>query len=172
MFLFGAQAIGAVLWGGLADVVGVVPAFLIATLALLVGVASFRFWPFFDTGQIDSHTVSPWPEPELAIEPQPDGGPVVIENVYSIASAKEDAFFEIMSHLRRSRMRTGATWWGLFRVGEKGHKFVEMFTMPSWEEHLRQHRYRITGRDATFDTQARELSDPPSRTSHLIGVDR
>jgi hypothetical protein len=69
-------------------------------------------------------------------------------------------------------MRTGATWWGLFRVGEKGHKFVEMFSMPSWEEHLRQHRYRMTGRDATFDTQARELSDPPSGTSHLIAVDR
>jgi MFS family permease len=172
MFLFGAQAIGAVLWGGLGDVLGVVPAFLIATLVLVVGVASFRFWPFFDTGQIDSRTVSPWPEPELAIEPQPNGGPVVIENVYSIASAKEDAFFEVMSHLRRSRMRTGATWWGLFRVGEKGHKFVEMFSMPSWEEHLRQHRYRMTGRDATFDTQARELSDPPSGTSHLIAVDR
>jgi MFS family permease len=172
MFLFGAQAIGAVLWGGLADVLGVVPAFLIATLALVVGVASFRFWPFFDTGQIDSRTVAIWPEPELAIEPQPNGGPVVIENVYNIASAKEDAFFESMSHLRRSRMRTGATWWGLFRVGEKGHKFVEMYSMPSWEEHLRQHRYRLTGRDATFDTQARELSDPPSHTSHLISVDR
>jgi MFS family permease len=172
MFLFGAQAIGAVLWGGLADVLGVVPAFLIATLALLVGVASLRLWPFFDTGQIDSRTVAIWPEPELAIQPQPNGGPVVIENVYSIASAKEDAFFDVMSHLRRSRMRTGATWWGLFRVGEKGHKFVEMFTMPSWEEHLRQHRYRVTGRDATFDTQARELSDPPSHTSHLISVDR
>ena len=69
-------------------------------------------------------------------------------------------------------MRTGAIWWGLFRVGEKGHKFVEMFTMPSWEEHLRQHRYRVTGRDASFDTQARELSDPASQTLHLISVDR
>jgi hypothetical protein len=77
-----------------------------------------------------------------------------------------------MSHLRRSRMRTGATWWGLFRVGERSHKFVEMFTMPSWEEHLRQHRYRLTGNDATFDKEAKALSDPPSRTSHLIAVDR
>jgi MFS family permease len=172
MFLFGAQAIGAVLWGAIGDVLGVVPAFLIAALVLLVGVATFRFWPFFDISQVDTHTAPIWPEPELAIDPQPNGGPVVIENFYSIASAKEEAFLELMSHLRRSRMRTGATWWGLFRVGERSHKFVEMFTMPSWEEHLRQHRYRLTGNDATFDKEAKALSDPPSRTSHLIAVDR
>ena len=172
MFLFGAQAMGAVLWGVVADVLGVVPAFLIAALALLIGVASFRFWPFFDISELDTRTVPIWPEPELVIDPEANGGPVVIENIYSIASANEQAFLDAMSHLRRSRMRTGATWWGLFRVGEKGHKFVEMFSMPSWEEHVRQHRYRITGRDATFDARARELSDPPSRTSHLIAVDR
>jgi MFS family permease len=171
MFLFGAQALGAVLWGAIGDVLGVVPAFLIAASVLLVGVASFRLWPFFDISRIDPRTVPIWPEPELAIDPQPTGGPVVIENVYSIASGKEEVFLDLMSHLRRSRMRTGATWWGLFRVGEKGHKFVEMFSMPSWEEHLRQHRYRLTGNDATFDNEARALSDPPSRTSHLIGVD-
>jgi MFS family permease len=171
MFLFGAQAIGAVLWGAIADVLGVVPAFLIAALALLVGVATFRLWPFFDLSKIDTRTAPIWPEPELAIDPELNGGPVVIETVYMVASAKEETFLDVMSHLRRSRMRTGATWWGLFRVGEKGHKFVEMFSMPSWEEHLRQHRYRLTGNDATFDKEARALSDPPARTSHLIGVD-
>ncbi len=171
MFLFGAQAVGAVLWGAIGDVFGVVPAFLIAALFLLVGVATFRLWPFFDISQIDTSTAPIWPEPELAIDPELKGGPVVIETVYMVASAKEEAFLDVMSHLRRSRMRTGATWWGLFRVGEKGHKFVEMFSMPSWEEHLRQHRYRLTGNDATFDKEARALSDPPARTSHLIGVD-
>jgi len=170
MFLFGAQAIGAVLWGALADVLGVAPAFLIAALALLVGVASFRLWPFFDISQVDTRTTPIWPEPELAIDP--NSGPVVVENVYNVASAKEAAFLDVMSHLRRSRMRTGATWWGLYRVGERGYKFVEMFSMPSWEEHLRQHRYRLTGNDAGFDNEARALSDPPSRTSHLIAVDR
>jgi MFS family permease len=172
MFLFGAQAIGAVLWGIIGDVLGVLPAFLIAALVVLVGVASFRLWPFFDISQIDTRTGAVWPEPELAIDPQLNGGPVMVENVYIIESAKEEAFLDLMSHLRRSRMRTGATWWGLFRVGEKSHKFVEMFSLPSWEEHLRQHRYRLTGNDATFDTKARALSDPPSRTSHLIAVDR
>ncbi len=172
MFLFGAQAIGALLWGGIADVFGVVPAFLIAALVLLVGVATFRLWPFFDLSQIDTRTTPIWPEPELAIEPQPNGGPVVVESVYNIPSAKEEAFLDVMSHLRRSRMRTGATWWGLFRVGEEGHNFVEMFSMPSWDEHVRQHRYRLTRRDATLDKEARALSDPPARTSHLIAVDR
>jgi MFS family permease len=172
MFLFGAQAVGAVLWGAIGDVLGVVPAFLIATVVLLIAVATFRLWPFFDISQIDTRTAPIWPEPELEVDPQATGGPVVIETVYVIATAKEEAFLDLMSHLRRSRMRTGATSWRLFRVGERGHKFVEMFSMPSWEEHLRQHRYRLTGNDATFDREARALSDPPPRTSHLIAVDQ
>jgi MFS family permease len=171
MILFGAQALGALLWGAIGDVFGVVPAFLIAALVLLAGVASFRWWPFLDLSLIDTRTAPAWPEPELAIEPQPEGGPVVVENVYTIPSTQEAAFLDLMSHLRRSRMRTGATWWGLFRVGERGHKFVEMFSIPTWEEHLRQHRNRLTGRDATLDKEARALSEPPSRTSHLIAVD-
>ena len=40
-----------------------------------------------------------------------------------------------------------------------------------WDEHLRQHRYRITGTDHEFEEVADALSDPPPEVSHLIAVD-
>ena len=171
MVLFGAQAIGAVLWGVLGDMLGVRPAFLIAAFILLAGVASFRLWPFIDISRIDPQTASIWPEPELAVDVDPDRGPVVVENIYTIAPTDEKTFLELMSHLRRSRLRTGATWWGLFRKGERGHSFIEMYSMPSWNEHLRQHHSRLTANDRHFDQQAKALSDPPEQTWHLISVD-
>ena len=171
MLLFGGQAVGAALRGAVGDTIGVVPAFLIAAGLLLVVVASFRWWPFLDLSQIDPHTTTIWPEPELAITPDPESGPIVIENVYTIPAPKEEAFLQVMARLRRSRLRTGATRWELLRMREHGHSFIEMFSMSSWQDHLRQHRYRLTTRDAALDKEARALSDSPVQTSHLIAGD-
>jgi MFS family permease len=171
MLLFGAQAIGAVAWGALGDVFGVVPVFVMAAVVLLAAVASFRWWPFYDLSRIDPRTSPIWPEPEMAIDPGPESGPVVIETIYTIPAGKHDAFLALGPHLRRSRLRTGATRWALFEKGERGHTFVEMYSMPSWAEHLRQHRDRQTANDAAFDREARALSDPPAQTWHLIAVE-
>jgi MFS family permease len=171
MLLFGAQAVGAVLWGAIGDTIGIVPAFLLAAGLLLFGIGSFRWWPFLDLSRIDPRTRAVWPEPELAITPDPESGPVVIENVYTIPTPKEEAFLQLMSRVRRSRLRTGAMRWTLFREGERSQSFIEMYSMSSWQDHLRQHRYRITTHDAALDKEARALSDSPIQTWHLIAVD-
>jgi MFS family permease len=171
MLLFGAQAVGAVLWGAIGDTIGVMPAFLIASGLLLIGIGSFRWWPFLDLSRVDPRTRAVWPEPELAITPDPESGPVVVENVYTIPTPKEEAFLQLMSRVRRSRLRTGATRWTLFRKGERSNSFIEMYSMSSWQDHLRQHRYRITSHDAALDNAARALSDSPVQTWHLVAVD-
>ncbi len=94
-----------------------------------------------------------------------------VETVYSIAPHCEEAFLEAMIQVRLSRLRTGASRWTLYRDGERPHTFVETFVVASWEEHLRQHRDRLTGADRDFDAQARSLSNPSSQTRHLIAVE-
>ena len=76
-----------------------------------------------------------------------------------------------MTAVRRSRLRSGAIGWELYREGETAQRFVETFTVPSWEEHLRQHRGRLTGNDAAIEQKARALSDPPPATTHLFPAD-
>jgi MFS family permease len=171
MVLFGAQGVGAVMWGAIAEPLGLRAAFLIAAAAMLAGVASMRFWPFVETAGMDRRTTAYWPEPHLAFDTKLDSGPVVVRNTYTIASDKEQSFLEAMARVRQSRLRTGATQWGLFRDGEVAHRFVELYVVPSWDEHLRQHRYRITGTDHEFEERGDALSDPPPEVSHLIAVD-
>ncbi|MGD0195291.1 MAG: MFS transporter, partial [Candidatus Dormibacteria bacterium] len=108
---------------------------------------------------------------ELAVEASPEHGPVVVRITYTISTEREDAFLGAMVRVRLSRLRTGATQWGLFRDGEVPHDFVELFVVGSWDEHLRQHTDRITGTDEEFLDAARALSDPPPRTSHLIAAE-
>ncbi len=171
MVLFGAQGVGAVMWGAIAEPLGVQAAFLVAAAAMVAGVASLRVWPFLETAGMERSTRAYWPEPQLAFEAKLDSGPVVVRNTYTIASEREQAFLEAMARVRQSRLRTGATQWGLFRDGEVAHRFVELYVVPSWDEHLRQHRYRITGTDHDFEETADALSDPPPEVSHLIAVD-
>lgn len=57
------------------------------------------------------------------------------------------AFLAAMQQLRRSRRRTGAMSWELYRDGDRPVRFVELFRVPSWQEHLRQHAGRLTAAD-------------------------
>jgi MFS family permease len=171
MLLFGTQALGSVLWGAVAEWMGVVAAFLIAAATLIIGLSTIRLWPFFDVAQLD-RSVSPfWPEPQLVFDPEPSSGPVMVETVYTIAAEREGAFLDAMVQVRLSRLRTGASRWALYRDGEQAHTFVETFTVASWEEHLRQHHDRLTGADRDFDLKARDLSDPTPETRHLIAAE-
>ena len=79
-------------------------------------------------------------EPRLAFDPAPDAGPVLVTVEYIVTPEREADFLEATADLRQSRLRTGGTSWELYRDGERPDRFVEIFSVPSWEEHLRQHR--------------------------------
>jgi len=171
MVLFGAQAFGALAWGFIAAPFGIVPTFLIAAAVMLAGVATMRFWPVIDTSGMDRTTVEYWRAPNLAVDAAPKDGPVVVSTVYTVEADNEEAFVRAMARVRLSRLRTGATNWGLFRDGEAPHQFVELYVVSSWEEHLRQHSERLTRTDQQYDQEAQALSTAPENTSHLIAVD-
>ncbi len=76
-----------------------------------------------------------------------------------------------MRRVRESRLRTGAIQWGLFRSGERSGEFEEIFVVPSWDEHLRQHRERMTATDLAYEDQAKALSDTSPQMWHLLPTD-
>ena len=168
--LFGAQAAGAVLWGIMAGPAGLVATFLIAAAAMVAGAATIRLWPLLETSGTDRSLAVYWPEPHLVFDPEPQAGPVLVTTTYTVTPQHEQPFLQEMSWVRRSRLRTGAVEWGLYRDGETVHRFVECFVVPSWEEHLRQHRERQTGADRQHEEQAAALSDPPPQTTHLLAA--
>jgi hypothetical protein len=40
--------------------------------------------------------------------------------------------------------------------------------VPSWEEHLRQHRHRLTGTDQNIEREAMDLAARPLEVVHLL----
>jgi MFS family permease len=169
MVLFGGQAAGALVWGAVAGATGLVPAFLISAVIMAAGAATIWFWPFHQIANMDRSLVR-WPEPQLLLSADDSGGPVLVRITYTIAAGQEQPFLQAMGRLRRSRLRTGATDWALYRDGQNPRLFVELFAVPSWEEHLRQHRERQTGTDLEYRDDAAALSDPPPQTDHYLAA--
>jgi MFS family permease len=163
----GGQAIGSVLWGVLADRLGLVVTFLAAGVLLTAGAATIRWWPMIDTARLDRDPAIYWPEPHLDIDPDCDQ-PVRVELTYLVRPERQDEFLDAMRWVRRSRLRTGANSWDLYRAGEEPDTFVETYTVPSWEEHLRQHGGRLTGEDQAREEYAMSLAAEPRRVVHLF----
>ena len=163
------QTGGALLWGLIADQVGLRPAVLGAAAAVGVGVVAALFLRVPETGHLDPRLAAPyWTDPELAFDPEPDTGPVLVAVRFTVAAERQEGFLEAMIKLRRSRRRTGATSWELYRDGERPDRFVEIFRIASWEEHLRQHEGRLTATDRVIEEAALAFSDPPAKAEHLL----
>ncbi|MDQ1680630.1 MAG: hypothetical protein QOI42_1489 [Frankiaceae bacterium] len=169
--LFGGQALGAVLWGQVAQHLGLAESFLAAAAMMLGGAATLVTLPLRDSAGADQSSATYWAEPQLAFDPPHDAGPVLVVVEYAVAPPNAAAFVEAMAFVRRSRLRTGASRWELHRDGERPERYVETYSVPTWGEHLRQHEGRLTGADRERERQARALVDGPPVVQHLFPVD-
>jgi hypothetical protein len=158
----GSQAAGALLSGLAADRVGLQPILLLAAVLVLGGVVAGVFWRVLETDDLGALPAIYWTDARMAFDPEPDAGPVLIAVHYIVTPEQQAAFLEAMGQLRRSRLRTGGTRWELYRDGERPNRFVEIFSVPSWEEHLRQHAGRLTETDRVVEEAALAFSNPPA----------
>ena len=105
----GSMTAGSLLWGFVAEGLGLQIAFLIAAVVMLAGVIAGMVWRVPETGHLDPQPVVYWPAARLAFDPEADAGPVMVTVEYTITAEKEAAFLEAMDNLRHSRRRTGAS---------------------------------------------------------------
>jgi quinol monooxygenase YgiN len=166
----GGQGLAALGWGLLAQRFGLPAAFLVAAALMLAGAVSLRWWPLRNIEGLDRGPASYWPEPHLDFEPEPDDGPVLVTVTYLVAPEHEARFLDAMEAVRRSRQRTGASRWDLYRDGADRHRFVENYVVRSWAEHLRQHDERLTGADQALEERANALAEGPPEVKHLFSV--
>jgi MFS family permease len=164
----GSMTVGALVWGLVAEAFGLQPTYLVAAIVLLAGVVAGIFLRVPETGHLDRAPAIYWPEPRLAFDPELDSGPVVVTVEYTITPEREAAFLEAMDSLRQSRRRTGATRWELYRDGDQTDRFIEIFSVASWQEHMHQHEGRLTAADREVEEAALAFSDPPARAEHLL----
>lgn len=169
LVFMGGQAIGSLGWGALAAPLGITPVLAIAAGLLGAAAMSVRWLPILAlTGKLDRTTNANWPDPHLVYEPDLNAGPIMVVKRYQVAPGDTAEFLEAIEWVGLSRRRTGATQWGIFRDGDDAQTFVEVFEVPSWQEHQDQRSIRLTGADSEFEERANRLSSPAPTVEHLL----
>ena len=167
----GSLALGSLVWGLTAGATTVRTALMVAAGGLLAGVIAGRRWPLGPGTDVDVSPAAHWASPELALEPHPADGPVLVTLEYRVPMERADEFVAAMTELGRIRRRDGAYAWDLYEDLEDRGRFLETFTVGSWQEHLRQHE-RGTVADLDVERRVKEIHEGPGPpvARHLLSA--
>ncbi|MEV4661693.1 MFS transporter [Micromonospora echinofusca] len=114
----------------LGELTSLVVALCVAAGAMAVGAASVPLWPLRETRGLDRDPAVWWPEPYLTLPADPRTGPVLVTVSCAVPPERQAEFVAAMRLVGRSRRRTGAMRWGLFRPGERADGYVEVYQVP------------------------------------------
>ncbi|WNJ88489.1 MFS transporter [Bosea sp. 685] len=166
----GASAAGSLLWGLVAEAIGIHATLIAAALALIVVAFAVLRLPL-PAGEADLTPSSHWPEPAITEPIEHDRGPVTITIEYRIARENRAGFLAAITRLAPERRRDGAFAWGVAEDAADPERIVEWFMVESWAEHLRQHK-RVSQADADIQAEAARFhagSEAPV-IRHLLGL--
>jgi predicted MFS family arabinose efflux permease len=164
----GSIALGSAVWGAIAQRAGIPAALVCAGLGTIATTALARFAKFPDA----TSDLSPWnhwriPVVVQAVEQELERGPVLVTVEYLVAGQWREEFVEAIHQYERIRRRDGASRWGIFHDTEIADRYLEIFLVNSWAEHLRQHE-RQTQADRKLEQRLSSYLVKEANVRHLI----
>lgn len=167
---FGSMAIASPLWGLLAARAGIPITLMVSAGLLALGLVTMFRYRLSLVHAEDLDQSAHWEDPVVAGEIAPDDGPVVVTIEYQISVNKAEEFKAAMGPVAATRYRDGAISWMLSRDTEKPQRWLEVFIVESWAEHLRQH-HRVTIADRRIQAHARSFQvEGKPVVSHYIAA--
>jgi len=153
--LQGSMAVGSLLWGVVATHSDIPTALLAGAALLLVGAVASRRFALHGLSNLDLRPDPRWSLPETASQLDGDEGPVLVTLEYDVDPDQAEEFLRTVRRLEPVRRRDGAIRWSVYRDTEDPNRWLEVFVVESWIEHLRQHE-RVTADDRVlFEAAAR-----------------
>ena len=143
MVFLGGLAVGSAFWGWVAERIGTAPALSLAAGSLLAGLFIARRFPLSSRTDLD-HSSGRLASglrpalPPMAVEPEPEDGPVLVTVTFRINPEKAAEFVQAAHELGRVRRRDGAIRWALFADPFDPARYVETYVVESWLARQRQ----------------------------------
>jgi MFS family permease len=164
----GSYSLGTAAWGAVAQRSGVGTALAYAGMGTIVTAAIALFAQLPDS----TADLSPWnhwrmPVVIPKVGADVDKGPVLVTIEYTVIPERTAEFVDAMHEYGRIRRRDGAYRWAIFRDTEAADRYLEMFLVNSWAEHMRQHE-RQTQADRELEGRIRDYLSGEPTVRHLI----
>jgi MFS family permease len=167
----GSFALGSAFWGGVAQRRGIGLALIYSGFGT-VGSVILALIARLPDSTADLTPWNHWRMPVIVREVGAEllEGPVLVAIEYSVVSGQETMFVKAIRQYARLRRRDGAYRWGIYRDTEVANRFVEIFLVHSWAEHLRQHQ-RQTKADRELEQQVFVYVAGEPKVRHLLYAD-
>jgi MFS family permease len=164
----GALTVGSFAWGALGGQIGMSGALLVAAglgVALAISVQAFGIEYI---GPVRAETPAAPPPPRAPEAPAAELMPLlrhargqVMETMhYRVVPAERSAFLAIMREVQQVRGRAGAAFWQLYEDVAHPEGWLEMWSMESWTDHLREVG-RLSEADRAVLARARAFQNDP-----------
>ncbi|HBX55707.1 MFS transporter [Pseudomonas sp. UBA2684] len=167
LVLMGSMAVGGVLWGALAQYLGLENSLLLSASSILLGVLLTRGSQIAMGREADFAYAQQTDKLVLAGEVSHDDGPVCVEISYRVSDGERDDFLRIVYAVGQSRRRNGAQNWRLYRDLAETDHYVERFIVESWLDYLRQQE-RVTLADEFLERGLTRFRIEPRATRRYI----
>ena len=138
MAIMGSSALGAIIWGRIAEWSNVPTSLATAAASMIVFLMLTRGRTLGGAAEEDLTPTRPWDEPVPARAIDVHEGPVMVTIEYLIDPARAGDFQEVMAESRSARLRQGAVSWGMFEDVQQPGRFVEYFACDTWADYLRR----------------------------------
>lgn len=159
----GTQAVGALLWGSLTDVLGLEPALGIAAAILAVSAVSLVLVGLGRESGIEPVLFAETAGVLDPVAPVADdsvgAGPVEVCYVYRVRDTDRVRFASAMKALRRSRLRLGGWAWRLRESADRPGEFVETYRVAGPDAFAEQERDRLTVPEAALRRRVGEYAE-------------
>ena len=173
LVLNGGLVVGSLIWGTVANTIGIPITLSIASIALgatIIARTRFnsRLLDDLDFTPASDHWSLP---PQSSIDPSQVENHALITIEYNKIDPKiSDEFQRNVHELGRLLKSEGMAYWELFQdPGDSGH-YIEIRIADTWTDHLRQHEY-VTKNVKDMENMIRELikDSPDPIISHYVG---
>ena len=167
----GSFALGSALWGGVAQHRSV----RLALFCSGVGTIGSAMLALFARLPDSTADLSPWNHWRMPVIVKEVGnelldGPVLVTIEYEVVTDLDSEFVKAMRQYARVRRRDGAYRWGVYRDIEVANRYLEIFLVHSWAEHLRQHE-RQTKADRELEQKVYRHVIGEPKVRHLLFAD-
>ncbi len=164
----GSFALGSVAWGAVAQGASI----RVALICSGVGTIASLLFVLFAKLPDSTADLTPWnhwrmPAVIKEVESNVDWGPVLVTIKYAVIHERATEFVEAIHEYGRIRRRDGAYRWGIYRDTEAADRYLEIFLVNSWAEHLRQHD-RQTQADRGLEQRVYACVVGEAEVRHLI----
>lgn len=171
--MFGSMGFGSILWGRVAEVIGIAPALMAAGAGAALAIPLTWRWRLNQGDALDLAPSMHWPEPVLSPGLDRERGPLMVTVEYEIDPDDTGPFLAAAGELAKFRRLDGAYEWGILEDIETPGLWLEYFLVDNLIEHMRQHeRVSQAARRAQIAVYAFHKGGKRPVVRHLAGPAR